>query len=78
MRLKLFFVVLASIVLCGCPVEENLSSCRRVMVCEQEKEMYCDKALNGCGEDCHYYVMESCWEKCDEGGRLGEVGAIVH
>lgn len=76
MKLNVVLMVFVCAMMSGCPVEGSSSACdKKVMVCETDTEMYCDKNLNGCGKNCHYYVIESCWEKCDEGGRLGEVDA---
>jgi hypothetical protein len=69
-KLKIVVLVFASVVLAGCPVEENAFSCHeKIMTCEQESEMFCDKSPNGCGENCHYYVIESCWEECKDESR---------
>jgi len=45
----------------GCPLEDD---CDKVMQCEDDVEMLCDKNDSGCGEDCHYYVYEHCYEVC--------------
>ena len=36
---------------------------RKVMRCDDDGEMLCDRDA-GCGETCHYYVYESCYEVC--------------
>ena len=56
-----------SLFLLGCPLSvENDSYCEKVMVCQEEKESVCDRNLDGCGENCYYYIVESCWEECKE------------
>lgn len=54
------------IVLClqGCPVEDN--ECNKVMQCEEDVELLCDKTDAGCGEVCHYHVYELCYEVCKD------------
>ena len=47
----------------GCPPEEN---CEKVMQCEDDVEMFCDKEESGCGETCSYYTYEYCYEVCKE------------
>lgn len=54
--------LLVSCFLLGCPVEEE--GCQKVMVCEQDKEMLCYEMDNGCIDECHYWVFESCFEVC--------------
>ena len=56
-------VVVASLFLWGCPGENE---CDKVTVCEDDVEMFCDKNESGCGEDCHYYSYEYCYEACKE------------
>ena len=53
--------VVFSLFLFGCPPEE---SCQKIMECQDDQEMVCDKNDSGCGEDCHYYVVEHCYEVC--------------
>ena len=48
----------------GCPFVENPSKCPTVMTCEEEVEMFCDKPDGSTCEDCHYYVVEHCYEAC--------------
>ncbi len=62
--MKLFSVVVVSLFLTGCPLEENPVNCNKVMVCEDQREMVCAKNDSGCGQDCHYYVVEHCYERC--------------
>ena len=59
----LFFLTV--IFLSGCPLE-RANDCLTVMRCEEQTEMLCDKNDSGCGEDCHYYVVEHCYEACRE------------
>jgi len=69
-KLKIVVLVLVSVVLAGCPVEESASLCHeKIMTCEQESEMFCNKNPNGCGKNCHYYVIENCWEECKDESR---------
>ncbi len=53
--------IVFSLFLFGCPAEEN---CQKIMECQDDQEMVCDKNDSGCGEDCHYYVVEHCYEVC--------------
>ena len=62
-----YLAVIAGLMLTGCPLEENPRHCEKVMKCDEDTEMLCDKRPNGCGEDCHYYVVEHCYEVCDDG-----------
>lgn len=62
-----YFVLLTALILTGCPLEENSSLCRKIMKCDEDIEMLCDKRPDDCGEDCHYYVVEHCYEVCDDG-----------
>ncbi len=55
-------MLMFSFFLLGCPVEED--DCQKVMVCEEDKEMYCYEMDNGCIDECHYYVFENCFEVC--------------
>ncbi len=48
--------------LAGCPLDDN--DCAKIMQCEDDVEMLCDKNDAGCGEDCHYFVYEHCYEVC--------------
>ncbi len=57
-KLLLLLVVLA---LQGCPRDEN---CEKIMQCEDDVEMFCDKNDSGCGEICNYYTYEYCYEVC--------------
>ena len=52
-----------SLFITGCP-PANSSACEKIMVCDEDAEMVCDKNDSGCGEDCHYYVVEHCYEVC--------------
>ena len=54
-------VIVCSLLLFGCPPEER---CQKIMECQDDQEMVCDKNDSGCGEDCHYYVVEHCYEVC--------------
>lgn len=49
--------------LTGCPPSDT-TDCEKIMVCDEDTEMLCDKNDSGCGEDCHYYVVEHCYERC--------------
>ena len=33
--------------------------------------MLCDKSDAGCGESCHYFVHEHCYEICSDSGMGG-------
>ena len=70
--MKKYFACMVALFLTGCPMEENPSHCAQVMRCTEDKEMICDKNDSGCGENCHYYVVEHCYEECEEidGGSL--------
>ena len=57
-------VVFLSVFLSGCPKDQSDISCEKVMRCEEDTEMFCDKPDAGCGEDCHYFVIEHCFESC--------------
>lgn len=59
--IRFSILFLFSIFLTGCPMEEG---CDTVMQCEDDVEMLCDRTDSGCGESCHYYVYESCYEVC--------------
>ena len=59
--MKFVSIVFCLLFLTGCPPEED---CDKVMRCEDDSEMFCDKVDAGCGENCHYYVYESCYEVC--------------
>ena len=65
--MKKFLTVLSFLVLLGC--DENETHCEKVMVCEDDKEMICTRNDSACGETCHYFTYEHCYEKCkgDEG-----------
>ena len=60
--MKLVLIASCLLFLTGCPLEEE--NCEKVMRCDDDVEMLCDKNDSGCGEDCHYYVYESCYEVC--------------
>ncbi|MBL97519.1 MAG: hypothetical protein CMF52_06840 [Legionellales bacterium] len=51
-----------ALLLTGCPISED--DCQKVMVCEQDKEMLCYEMDDGCIDECHYWVFESCFEVC--------------
>ena len=58
--------------LTGCPTSKNEEYCHRVMVCQDDRESYCDKPTDGsCGTDCYYFVYENCWEMCEDEARRG-------
>ena len=62
--MKRTLVAVFSIVcLIGCPVEDN-PGCEKVMVCQEDSENFCDRNLDGCGKNCYYYIVETCWEEC--------------
>lgn len=65
------FMVLVCLSLFGCPKEENGAYCEEVMICRDNRESYCEKQQNGCGEACYYFLTEHCWTECkgeeDEG-----------
>ncbi len=61
--LKRVLVIATAMLLWGCPVEEN---CQKVMQCEDDVEMICEKNDSGCQEDCHYYTHEYCYEVCKD------------
>tara|TARA_Y100000592_G_C5464636_1_gene316003 strand:- start:2095 stop:2295 length:201 start_codon:yes stop_codon:yes gene_type:complete len=58
-------VILVSLMLWGCPGEECEN---KVMQCEDDVEMFCEKNESGCGEDCHYFSYEYCYEVCKDDG----------
>jgi hypothetical protein len=64
--IKRTLVTITVLFLLGCPTEDNEAYCSKVMVCQDDREMLCAKNDSGCGEDCHYFVTESCWEECKE------------
>lgn len=57
-------LVIIMLFLPGCPVEENVSYCDKVMKCEVQEEMFCERKDSGCGKNCYYYIIEDCWEDC--------------
>lgn len=57
-------VILASLMLWGCPGEEECEN--KIMQCEDDVEMFCEKSEFGCGEDCHYFTYEYCYETCKD------------
>jgi hypothetical protein len=59
-----YVLVIATLFLAGCPMEDETNHCERVMKCETQREMNCEKHDSGCGEVCHYHVVEDCWEDC--------------
>ncbi len=58
--MKSLFIALV-LPLFGC-VDEG--SCEKVLDCADDREQLCYPSTNGCGQDCHYYVFESCIEIC--------------
>jgi len=58
-------LLLAVLALSGCPRDEK---CELILNCSEDREMLCVESTNGCGEDCHYYVFESCLEQCKPDG----------
>ena len=59
-----FCLALFTLFMLGCPSEENNEECEKVMECQEDSEMVCDKREDDCGQDCHYYVVEHCYEVC--------------
>ena len=59
--MRSFCAIFICLILTGCPPDKH---CNNVMQCEEDREMICDKNDSGCGEDCHYYVVEHCYEVC--------------
>ena len=59
--MKYLLVALAVLTLTGCPPDEQ---CSKVMQCEDDVEMLCEKSDAGCGESCHYFSYEHCYEVC--------------
>lgn len=59
--MKFISIVFCLLFLTGCPLEED---CEKVMRCEEDKEMLCYEMDNGCIDECHYWVFESCYEVC--------------
>jgi len=51
-----------ALLLTGCPISED--DCQKVMVCETDKEMLCYEMDDGCIDECHYWVFETCFEIC--------------
>jgi hypothetical protein len=70
--MKYISCMLISALLIGCPEEANTDYCEKAFVCKEEREMVCDKNDTGCGQDCHYYVVEHCWEDCLPDSGIGE------
>jgi len=71
--MKRILIVATAFLLLGCPVEDNESYCSKVMVCQDDREMLCYENDSGCGEVCHYFVTEHCWEKCKIEGEEDEL-----
>ena len=62
-----YIVCAMSLFLLGCPMEgEDGSYCEKIMVCQEDSENVCDRNLDGCGQNCYYYIVETCWEQCKE------------
>ena len=63
-----FFAIVICLALQGCPYQENDDlECEKVMVCQDDRESYCDPPEGeGCIETCYYFVYEACWEECKE------------
>ena len=51
--------------LLGCPTEDS-PNCEKIMVCESDREMLCYEMDNGCVDECHYWVFETCYEVCKD------------
>ena len=60
--MKKFLTFLFVLILLGC--DEDKSQCEKVMICEDDKEMFCTRTDSGCGENCHYFTYEQCYERC--------------
>jgi len=58
---RIVICILFSMFMTGCPLEDD---CTKVMQCEDDVEMLCEKSDSGCGENCHYYVYDHCYEIC--------------
>ena len=56
----LFLFAVVSLAACA----DEGQSCQKVLDCAEDREQLCYPSTNGCGEDCHYYVFESCVEIC--------------
>ena len=52
----------------GCPLQENKNkTCDTLMVCQEDRESYCDPPGPGsCVETCYYTIYEACWEECKD------------
>ena len=64
-KTKLLLLIIA-FALQGCPLEDQGCE-KKVMQCEDDVEMFCEKNDSGCGEVCQYYTYEYCYEVCKEG-----------
>ena len=63
--MKIFITILFIIpLLYGCPLGGSEDNCRKIMYCEDDKEMLCEPVVAGCGEVCSYFVYEHCYERC--------------
>ena len=60
-------MVACALFLVGCPGEDS-TTCQKVMQCEEDVEMLCERADSGCGDSCHYFVHEHCYEVCKDEG----------
>ena len=67
MKINLSLITVC-LILQGCPFQDNDNiECEKVMVCQDDRESYCDQPEGeSCIETCYYFVYESCWEKCKE------------
>ena len=67
MKIKLFLFIIC-LALQGCPFQDNDDlECEKVIVCQDDRESYCDLPEEGsCVETCYYFVYEICWEECKE------------
>jgi hypothetical protein len=60
--MKFAALILACALLAGCPTEQE--ACEKIMICETDKEMLCYEMEDGCVDECHYWVFETCFEVC--------------
>ena len=63
-KLNRLFAALICLSLFGWPKEENDAYCEKVLVCQDDRESFCEKEQNGGGEVCHYFLTEHCWTEC--------------
>tara|TARA_R100001510_G_C7630146_1_gene189145 strand:+ start:1115 stop:1363 length:249 start_codon:yes stop_codon:yes gene_type:complete len=65
---KILNILIFSFAIAALGCDEDNLNCEKVMVCEQDKEMFCYEMDNGCIDECHYWVFENCFEVCKHDG----------